>query len=101
MIDNIKIGKVLGTGINGKVYLCTYKGKKYALKIQNLTGMMDEKTNYITDIWREIAMYKYVDTLLPSEQEFFNRMYEYKVYNETAAKIDKNIGDSKSKWENS
>jgi serine/threonine protein kinase len=98
MIDDVKIGRVLGTGAYGKVYLCTYKGKKYAMKIQNLTGMMNEETKYTIDVWAEIELYKYINKMSPSDQVFFNRMYEYKVYNEMV-KIGTNIGDSKRKWE--
>ena len=98
MIEDVKLGKVIGSGVYGTVYLCTHKGKKYAMKIQNLTGMMNEKTKYSTDIWIEIDVYRYISKMQPTDQVFFNRMYEYKVYNEIK-KVGTNIGDSKHKWD--
>lgn len=98
MIDNVKIGRVLGTGKFGIVHLCTYKGKKYAIKTQILTGMRNMKLHTSFDLWKEIEAYKYVEKMPPSVQVFFNRLYEYKVYH-NIGKIGTNIGDSKSKWE--
>ena len=80
MIDNVKIGRVLGTGKSGIVHLCTYKGKKYAIKTQILTGMENMKLHTSFDLWKEIEAYKYVEKMPPSVQVFFNRLYEYKVY---------------------
>ena len=79
MIDfnNVKIIKKLNTGIYGTTYLCDYKKKQYALKIQHI---LSTKKDYNNEMWREIDVFKYIDTLTKNEQLFFTKLYGYRIY---------------------
>jgi len=58
-IDNIKIKKKLGSGVDGTTYLAKYKNKEYTLKIQKILET-DKYKNFNSRIWREIDLYKFI-----------------------------------------
>ena len=97
MIEDIKVVKFLASGTMGSVYLCTHKGKSYVLKIQQVAKNLFN-TAYNDEIWREIDLYRYIDNMDKKDQSFFNRMYEYKVYN-SHIQIGNDIGGSRELWE--
>ena len=46
--------------------------EEYALKIQHVLEK-DIKKNYNNEIWCELSLYKYIDTLTKEEQLFFTK----------------------------
>jgi serine/threonine protein kinase len=80
-IENIKIIKTLGAGIFGTTYKVNYENDIYALKIQKILKK-DKVKNFNSSIWREIEMYNYINTLKPSEQQFFTKLHAYEFKDE-------------------
>jgi len=80
MIDfnKITILKKLGAGMLGTVYLVKYKNDKYALKIQKILDN-NKIQDYGHSFWREIDFYNYINTLNPSEQIFFTKLYNNRI----------------------
>lgn len=70
---NIKYIKELGTGFSGTVYLVKIKNKLCSLKIQHIfkKDILNKKSN----IWNEIAFYKYVSDFYP----IFKKFYSYNI----------------------
>lgn len=77
---NIKIIKQIGVGMQSKVYLVEINSLLYAMKIQNILEN-DKKKSYSKRLWREIDFYEYINTLSEDDQEFFNKLYAYKIHN--------------------
>jgi hypothetical protein len=80
-MENIKIIKILGSGMFGT----TYKVKKnsnnkiYALKRQKiLKSFITKNTKYY--MWRELYFYSWINKLSISDQKFFMKMIDYKFY---------------------
>jgi len=104
---DVKIIKKLNAGFYGTTYLCSYKGKQYALKIQNILEK-DVVKDLTLKIWREIDLHEYVDTLPKNEQLFFTKLYKYEICDDCdhvqvrPFKINDNIKKikelDKSKW---
>ena len=66
--EKVHIIKELGHGLYGTTYLAKYNMKQdeeYALKIQHVLEK-DIKNNYNNEIWRELSLYKYINTLTMS-----------------------------------
>jgi len=85
--DNIKIIKLLGTGVSGTTYLVSYKNKKYTLKIQHI--FESDIKNKKSCLWNEINFSKYVSKY----SETFKRIYDYKIIdNCNFVKNNKSIG---------
>lgn len=77
--NNVKIIKKLGTGMFGTTYLCNYENKKYALKIEHILEE-NKKKDFNNQMWREIDLYKYIDTMPKKDQIFFTRLHAYEIY---------------------
>jgi hypothetical protein len=81
--DDLHIIKNLGSGAFGTSYLVkTNKEKEYVLKVQKLL-YSDKKLKYnVRDykeqIWREIDLHEFINTLDKKEQIFFTKLYDYK-----------------------
>ena len=74
-----KIIRKLGAGMFGTTYLCEYRNKLYALKIEHILET-DKKKNFNSQMWREINLYEFIDTLSKSDQVFFTKLYRYEIY---------------------
>ena len=77
---NIKQIKKLGTGSYGTTYLVEKDGKKYAMKVQHILPIHRKKT-FQYELWRELDLYEYINTLNKDDIKFFNKLYAYKIYN--------------------
>ena len=77
--DNVKILKKLGMGMFGTTYLCEYKNKKYALKIEHILEE-DKKKNFNNQLWREIDLYNYIDKMPKKDQIFFTKLHSYEIF---------------------
>ncbi len=108
MIDNITIGKKIGVGTFGTTYLAQYKNKTYALKIENILysgHKWIDKVNYKYQLYRELDLYNFINTLNKEDQLFFRKCYSYKVDNNSdyhiqerpinTAEIFKDVDESK------
>ena len=60
---DIKYIKELGTGFSGTVYLVKIKNKLCSLKIQHI--FKKDLLNKKSELWNEIAFYKYVSDFYP------------------------------------
>lgn len=78
---NVKQLKQLGTGVFGTTYLALYNNKKYALKIQNILPV-HRKKNYKYELWRELDLYNYINSLNSSDRKFFTQLYAYEIYDD-------------------
>ena len=76
--NNITIGPILGTGMFGTTYLAKYNNEKYALKIQHILPS-DRNKSYKKELWRELDLYEYINTLKPYQQIFFTKLYQYEI----------------------
>ena len=103
MVDfnNIKVIKKLGIGAYGTTYLCNYKRKQYALKVQHILET-DKIKDYKNELWREIDLYEYINTLPKKDQRFFTKLYGYVIYNGCTHKqirtFTPNFDDKKNKF---
>jgi serine/threonine protein kinase len=88
--DDVNIVKTLGSGMFGTVYLGTKDNKKYAIKIQKILPHHKNK-NYKHDIWREVDMYKYIDSLDDSDAKFFSKLYDFQIIDNCNHKQKRNI----------
>ena len=70
--DEVTIGKVLGVGVLGTIYLAVYKGVKYALKVEKI-ALINNKVK------TEVNFYKLIDKLKPTDQLFFTKLYGYRI----------------------
>jgi serine/threonine protein kinase len=78
---NSKLTKILGSGLYGTTYLVKENNMTYALKIQKILKKHIKKdTKY--ELWREIELYNYINTLNNKDQSFFTKLYNYKIINE-------------------
>ena len=73
MMDNIKIVDKIASGMFGTTYLCKYKNKSYALKVQHILKK-DIKKNYKSEMYREIDLYEYIDKMPSKDQIFFYKI---------------------------
>jgi hypothetical protein len=78
MNNNITFIEILGIGIYGTTYLIKYNNKDYALKIQNILSS-DINKNFDIQIWRELDLYDYINTLKLHQQIFFTKLYKYEI----------------------
>ncbi len=86
--DDLQIIKKLGSGVFGTSYLVKKtkdSNQEYVLKIQKLLysekKLKDNNRDYKEQIWREIDLHEFVNTLDKKEQIFFTKIYEYKIIN--------------------
>ena len=77
--DNMKLIKILGTGMFGTTYQIKYQGLKYAIKIQHILEK-DQYVDFKNVIWRELDVYKYINRLSSEDQLFFTKLHDYKIY---------------------
>jgi len=82
-VSELKVIRKLGTGMLGTTYLVEYRGKQYAQKIQHILPK-DIHKNYKNDLWRELDLYEYINTLNPEEQQFFTRLHGFKIFDNCA-----------------
>ena len=78
-VSELKVIRKLGAGDLGTTYLVEYHGKQFAQKIQHILPK-DIHKNYKSDLWRELDLYKYINTLSPEEQQFFTRLHGVKIF---------------------
>jgi len=76
--DKVYLIKELGYGMYGTTYLVKYYNKLYALKIQHILEK-DINKDYNNEIWRELALYNYINKLDKSNQPFFTKLYDYSI----------------------
>ena len=72
-MENYKIIKEMGSGMHGTVYLVKNKGKKYAMKVEQVFEKDLEK-NLKSVIWREIDFAKNMSKKYPQQ---FMKIYDY------------------------
>lgn len=73
--------EVIGTGMFGTTYLVEKNGKKYALKRQHIHPYSKRK-NYAYPIWRELDLFKFINTLESDKQRFFTKMHGFEIYDD-------------------
>ena len=78
MLNNIKILDKLGTGKYGIVYLVEYNNNTYSMKIEHILERNLQK-NFTSKIYRELDFFNYISTLKLNEQQFFMKLYKYKI----------------------
>lgn len=71
-IDKVKIIKELGHGIMGTVYLVSYKGKNYALKIEHI--LEEDIADKSSPIWNEI---RFAEDVANSNPQHFMTLNNY------------------------
>ncbi len=108
--DDLQIIKKLGSGSFGTSYLVkTIKNKEYVLKNQKIIysekKLRENVRDYKEQIWREIDLHEFINTLNEKDQMFFTKLYDYKILNKCDIQNDtlfKNIPYFKkldeSKW---
>jgi serine/threonine protein kinase len=84
--DDLQIIKKLGSGSFGSSYLVkTIKNnnKEYVLKIQKILysdkKLKDNIRDYKEQIWREIDLHEFINTIDKKDQVFFTKLFEYKI----------------------
>ena len=77
--DDVKIKNKLGSGLFGTTYLALLNNKEYALKIQHILEK-DKNKDFKNELWRELDLYNFINTLNKKDQLFFNKLYDYKIY---------------------
>lgn len=77
--DNVKVIKKISAGMVGTTYMCSYKKDYYVLKILHIFENERHK-DYNVEIWRELELYKYVNKMSKTDQLFFTKLYDYKIY---------------------
>ncbi len=86
--DDLQIIKKLGSGTFGTSHLVkttTDNNKEYVLKIQKI--LYSEKKlkhnvrDYKEQIWREIDLHEFINTLDKKDQIFFTKLYDYRIFN--------------------
>jgi len=78
---NVKQLKQLGTGMFGTTYLASYNNENYALKIQHILPV-HRKKNYKYELWRELDLYNYINSLHRSDRKFFTQLHAYEIYDD-------------------
>ena len=84
--DDLQIIKKLGSGTFGTSYLVkTIKNnKEYVLKTQKIfysdKKLKDNIRNYKEQIWREIDLHEFINTIDKKNQLFFTKLYDYKIF---------------------
>lgn len=78
-LQDIKIIKELGAGVFGTTYLAKINNKKYALKIQHILPS-HRKKSFKSDLWREMDLYDFINTLPKKDQQFFTKLYYFEIY---------------------
>ena len=76
--DKDKIGKRLGRGKYGIIYLVKKGNKRFALKKQQIDNKISVKDTSHS-IWREIAFYDWINKLDESDKIFFTCLHKYKI----------------------
>ena len=80
---SINIIKTLGSGTFGTTYLVKYKSNNYVLKIIKIIysdkKLKENIIDYKEQFWREIDLYKFINTLDKKDQIFFTKLYDYKI----------------------
>lgn len=71
-IDKVKIIKELGHGIIGTVYLVSYKGKKYAMKVEHV--FKDDIQDPSSPVWNEI---RFTQDIANKNPRHFMMLYNY------------------------
>jgi serine/threonine protein kinase len=84
IFDDLQILKKLGSGMFATNYLVkTTKNNEYVLKIQKILYSQEElknnKKDFNNEIWREIDLYEFINTLNKNDQIFFQKLYDYKI----------------------
>ena len=74
-INDIIIGKKIGEGFIGTIYLATHKNKKYALKIEHILEK-NIKKSLKSQVWREN---EFANTLGKKYPDQFMILYDYKI----------------------
>ena len=77
--DNLKIIRKLGSGMLGTTYLVKKNNTKYALKVQHIMPN-DRKKSFQKELWRELDLYEYINTLNKNDSKFFTKLYAYEIY---------------------
>ena len=70
--DDVKIKNKLGSGLFGTTYLAVLNNKEYALKIQHIFEK-DKNKDLKNELWRELDLYNFINTLNKKDQLFFNK----------------------------
>ena len=80
-VDFLKVKKLnkLGSGMIGTTYLALYNNEKYALKIQKILPSHINK-NFKDELWRELDLYNYINSLNSNDSKFFTKLYGYEIY---------------------
>lgn len=71
-LDKVKIIKEIGHGIMGTVYLVSYNGNKYALKIEHV--LEEDLYDATSPVWNEIT---FAEDLANSNREHFMTLHNY------------------------
>lgn len=71
-IDKVKVLRELGHGIIGTVYLVSYRGKEYALKIEHI--LKEDIEDKSSPLWNEI---RFAEDIANSNPEQFMILYNY------------------------
>ena len=74
--DKIEIGKKLGSGAWGDVFLADYNGNKYALKKEKILPRF--VTTFSDSM--EMKFYRYINKLPKNEQKYFIKLYGWRIY---------------------
>ena len=82
-IDKIKIIKMIGRGMYGTIYLCKYKQKFFAYKIEHI--LEQDIHNKKSNIWKEI---NFSIKFANKYQEQFITLYNYDIVNNCTHKQD-------------
>jgi len=63
---------------SGITYLGRYNNKNYVIKIQHIL-QKDKNQSFKHEVWREVDLYNYINTLKLEEQQFFTKLYKVKI----------------------
>ena len=87
-MEKIKVIKKLSDGLYGSTYIVTKNNKKILMRTRKVLSEELEKS-YQSEIWRELDVYQYINSLSKNESCFFTRLIDYSIKGECQSNKEK------------
>lgn len=87
-MEQIKVIKKLSDGLYGSTYIVTKNNKKILMRTRKVLLEELEKS-YKSEIWRDLDIYQYINSLSKNESCFFTRLIDYNIKGECQSNKEK------------